>query len=222
MNTRLTAVHRPPDLPKSAKAGVKSGPLEITLESTIRDGNLFWFICMTHTKKKTHHRSDEPNSRGSSDPLTQRPNKVSMKRMCVNFKPSGALKVTCWKWQEHYIIIFWFTSAYWTGVKSHSACSEGPSERRCGGGRTEERNAGECDSCGGRRGEQIQLLVLWLSQEFLSFSFIQRSFTFSNWENETLRPSGTAVHQSGYSFWRGGGGACTLTAANDDIIAKWF
>lgn len=47
---RLTAAPRPPVtcLPNSAKAGVKSGPLEITLESTARDGNLFWFICTTH------------------------------------------------------------------------------------------------------------------------------------------------------------------------------
>lgn len=50
------------------------------------------------------------------------------------------------------------------------------------GGRTEERNAGEWDSCGG--GEQIQLFVVQLSTS--SHFFIQ-SFTFSEWENETLR-----------------------------------
>lgn len=60
----LTAVHRPPVRPKSAKAGVKSGPLEITLESTIRDGNLFWFICATHAQKKTHHHSDQSEQQG--------------------------------------------------------------------------------------------------------------------------------------------------------------
>lgn len=38
---------RPPliCLPKSAKAGVKSGPREITLDSTARVGSLFWLIC---------------------------------------------------------------------------------------------------------------------------------------------------------------------------------
>lgn len=59
----LTAAPRPPVicLPKSANAGVKSGPLEITLESTARDGNLFWFICVTHsihnTSSRTHVRT---------------------------------------------------------------------------------------------------------------------------------------------------------------------
>lgn len=51
----LTAAPRPPliCLPKSAKAGVKSGPLEIALESTTREGNLFWFICTSYNMQST-------------------------------------------------------------------------------------------------------------------------------------------------------------------------
>lgn len=61
--TSLTAAPRPPliCLPKSAKAGVKSGPLEMALESTARDGALCWFICAAATQSNIR-----PNSRGSS------------------------------------------------------------------------------------------------------------------------------------------------------------
>lgn len=72
VNVWLTAAPRPPVIcrPKSAKAGVKSGPLEIALESTTRDGSLFWFIWETHNIQNTLSHTQKTNSRGSTDPLT--------------------------------------------------------------------------------------------------------------------------------------------------------
>lgn len=139
---------------------------------------------------------------------------------CVNFQPSGPLKVTCCKWQLYYITSFWFMYFYCTSNKLCLFGLVGRSVRkvrtRCG----RERRS-RTTELWGRREEQIQLFVFQLS--LTSSLLFSSEISLSPTENTRLQVctnqpfAGLVV-----LFGEVGGGAGSLNTAKCDIIAMWF